>query len=136
MTLHVHDLTGCSPTPLAHYLKAIGILRLISEQGDPNVRGYWNDDRFCLLASRDRDQLVDFFLTRYQPTPLLAPWNGGSGFFPKDKKDGIDALANSVASRFEPYRQAITDGRQVTRGLSKSPKESEKSALLADCRRR
>ena len=32
MTLHLHHLTGCSPVPLAHYLKALGILRLIVEQ--------------------------------------------------------------------------------------------------------
>ena len=32
MTLHLHHLKGCSPAPLANYLKALGILRLIVEQ--------------------------------------------------------------------------------------------------------
>ena len=31
MTLHHHILTGCAPTPLAHYLKALGILRTMTK---------------------------------------------------------------------------------------------------------
>ena len=34
MTLHLHQLKGCSPTPLANYLKALGILRLVAGQAD------------------------------------------------------------------------------------------------------
>jgi len=39
MTLHIHKLDGCAPTPLAHYLKALAILRLVAEQRDASVRG-------------------------------------------------------------------------------------------------
>ena len=41
MTLHLHYLKGCSPTPLANYHKALGILRLVAEQADPTARGWW-----------------------------------------------------------------------------------------------
>ena len=34
MTMHLHVLKGCSPAPLANYLKALGILRLVGEQAD------------------------------------------------------------------------------------------------------
>ena len=37
MTIHLHHLFGCAPTPLAHYLKAIGILRLVAQQADAEV---------------------------------------------------------------------------------------------------
>ncbi len=58
MTLHLHALKGCSPAPLAHYLKALGILRLIVEQGaDREARGWWQDECFCLLSTLSRDQL-------------------------------------------------------------------------------
>jgi len=40
-TLHLHHLVGCAPAPLARYLKALGILRLVAEQKDPAVRGWW-----------------------------------------------------------------------------------------------
>ena len=39
MTLHMHTLKGCSPAPLANYLKALGVLRLVAEQADLNARG-------------------------------------------------------------------------------------------------
>jgi len=35
--MHIHDLNGCAPVPLAHYLKALGILRLVAEQADPGA---------------------------------------------------------------------------------------------------
>ena len=41
MSLHLHELGGCAPAPLAHYLKALGILRLVSEQADSSARGFW-----------------------------------------------------------------------------------------------
>lgn len=136
MTLHRHQLTGCSPTPLAHYLKAVGVLRLVSGQLDSVTRGFWKDEAFSLITKVSRDELVDYFLHHYRPTPLIAPWNGGSGFFPRDRKDGIDAIAGSTAPRFAPYREAIAAGRALVHGMSQSPKNVEKYALLAECRRR
>lgn len=37
MNQYTHKLSGCSPAPLANYLKALGILRLVSEQTDPTA---------------------------------------------------------------------------------------------------
>lgn len=134
MTIHVHHLTGCSPTPLAHYLKGVGILRLVSEQKDPAARGWWRNESFHLATVLDEGALQRFFLEEYRPTPIIAPWNGGSGFYPKDNKNGIDAVARSVAERFAPFRSAIQWGRSALAGLQESPKGAEKSALLRRCR--
>jgi len=30
MTWHVHELKGCAPVPLARYLKALGVLRVVA----------------------------------------------------------------------------------------------------------
>ncbi|MGC9036201.1 MAG: type I-G CRISPR-associated protein Cas8g1/Csx17, partial [Verrucomicrobiia bacterium] len=79
-------LNGCSPTPIAFYLKALGVLRLVSEQKDPTAKGCWQRDRFVLYTKLTEKELLDFFLYEYEPTPIVAPWNGGSGFYPKDKK--------------------------------------------------
>jgi CRISPR-associated protein Csx17 len=74
-------LDGCRPTPLASYLKALGILRLLAEQeADPTVRGFWRVERFCLKTALDRSGLYRFFLEDYAPTPIIAPWNGRAGF--------------------------------------------------------
>jgi CRISPR-associated protein Csx17 len=47
---NIVHLAGCAPTPLAHYLKALGILRLVAEQKDENACGYWQGEHFvsCL----------------------------------------------------------------------------------------
>ena len=73
MTTHLHVLKGCAPTPLANYLKALGILRLVGEQADPQARGWWEGERFCLLTTLSKEELERFFLEDYAPTPLVAP---------------------------------------------------------------
>lgn len=130
-------LDGCRPTPLAGYLKALGILRLVVEQeADPEARGHWEGDRFVLTTRLDPDELVKFFLEEYQPTPILAPWNGGSGFFPKDNTEGIDALEAGSAPRFELVRRTAASMREVLNGmgLSEKPGTQEKERLLVRLR--
>ena len=105
MTLHVHRLAGCAPAPLAHYLKALAVLRLVSEQADPSARGWWRDEVFHLATALDEGALLSFFAARYAPTPILSPWNGGSGFHSGDNITGISAIrrparcAMTIASR-------------------------------------
>lgn len=135
MAIHIHTLAGCSPTPLAHYLKALGVLRLVAEQKDATARGWWRDETFHLATSLTRDELERFFLDEYQPTPLITPWNGGSGFYPKDNKSGIEPIERSSAARFEPYRTTIGAGRELTAHLKESPKDDAKFELLGKCRR-
>lgn len=85
-------LSGCAPIPLAHYLKALGVLRLVSEQVDHQAQGWWEGDTFRLRSTLDREGLLQFFLERYAPTPLVAPWNGGSGFFSSDNQEALLAI--------------------------------------------
>jgi CRISPR-associated protein Csx17 len=131
-----HRLAGCRPAPLAHYLKAFGILRLISDQIDARARGWWKDDVFYLSTSLERDKLDHFFLHHYAPTPLVAPWNGGSGFFPKDNHVAIDAIESSSAERLRPYRDAIRLCKTIVADLGAKPEKGEtKNAVIASCRR-
>jgi CRISPR-associated protein Csx17 len=81
-------LDGCRPTPLASYLKALGILRLIAEQADRTARGFWRSERFQLKTALDRDGFRCFFLEDYAPTPIIAPWNGRAGFLEGDSGTG------------------------------------------------
>lgn len=79
--IHVHRLDGCAPTPLAHYLKALGVLRLVAEQADHDARAWWEGDSFRLATRLNHDELGSFFLRDYEPTPLISPWNKGAGFY-------------------------------------------------------
>jgi len=119
MTMHVHILKGCAPTPLANYLKALGILRLVGEQADAQARGWWDGEHFCLLSKLSKDELEAFFLEKYEPTPLLSPWNKGCGFF-KANDPGLSPLENSSAPRFQKFRDGITAGRLLLDEISRA----------------
>jgi CRISPR-associated protein Csx17 len=106
--MHTIPLQGCSPAPLAAYLKALGILRVLSQQcPDAQAKGFWQGNAFTLVSTYDREALLNFFLTRYAPSPVVAPWNGGSGFHPDDNSEAIDALKNATEDRFKPLRETI-----------------------------
>jgi CRISPR-associated protein Csx17 len=116
-TLHHHTLTGCAPAPLAHYLKALGILRLIAEQKDPKVRGWWQDEAFHLVTTLDAAGIEKFFLEEYRPTPMFNPWGARSGFYSgsseKTSRISLQNIEKSTAPRLETFRAAIQIVRKI-----------------------
>ena len=110
------ELPGCTPEPLMNYLKALGVLRIIVEQGlDSNARGSWRNGVFCLHTQLTEDQIVEFLATRYQPSPILSPWNGEAGFL-ADTGAGYEAIAklqSSISDRLKPMREAISDVQSI-----------------------
>jgi len=134
------ELAGCRPQPLLSYLKALGVFRLVAEQADPDARSCWRGDTFCLRTELDNAGLERFFLDDYRPTPIVAPWNGGSGFFPNDKKEGIRAVRESREERFAGYREALVRAEQVVQQELGGRKptgptgEREKLLVLRACR--
>ncbi|HEY3852934.1 MAG TPA: type I-U CRISPR-associated protein Csx17 [Verrucomicrobiae bacterium] len=129
-------LNGCAPVPLAHYLKALGILRLVSEQVDMGVCASWLNDQLSLYSTADEAKLVNFFAHNYQPTAVLAPWNGGSGFFPKDNDEALTAIEKSDAVRMKQYRDGIAAARREVKrlALKAKPDGEAKTLLLQSCR--
>jgi CRISPR-associated protein Csx17 len=108
----LHILNGCSPAPLANYLKALGVLRLVGEQADAQARGWWEGERFRLLSKLSKEELEAFFLEKYEPTPLLSPWNKGCGFF-KPNDPGLCPIEHSTAPRFQRFRGGISEARRL-----------------------
>jgi CRISPR-associated protein Csx17 len=113
VTIHVHHLRGCRPRPLGSYLKALGVLRVVTEQADPAARGCWQDEHFVLYTRLDRSALETFFAEQWAPSPFMSPWNKGSGLLGADKK-GVDPLAESSAPRFQSIRDGIAAARALT----------------------
>ena len=113
----VHRLDGCAPTPLAHYLKALGILRLVAEQADSEARGWWEGERFLLSSTLHHDDLLTFFLDLYQPTPMFNPWGARSGFYQGSSENSartvLAEIERSSLERFVSYRNAIATVRSV-----------------------
>lgn len=135
--LHRHVLAGTAPEPLSEYLKALGIFRCIATQADEGAHAGWQQERLVLETTLDRQALCDFFLLQYSPSPLVAPWNGGSGFWPKDNQRALAAINSSEVPRFAAYRSSIETCRSGIRrfGLSQRPDSGEeKERFLAWCR--
>ncbi len=130
-------LHGCTPEPLMSYLKALGVLRLVAEQVDPEARGAWRGGTFVLASVLDGDALVKFFVEAYRPTPIAAPWAGGSGFFGQDNRKAVDAIAASQAPRLQEYRSLIEQVRAILQqeGQAAKPSNEVKERLLRRYRR-
>jgi len=127
-------LYGCAPEPLIHYLKALGVLRIIAEQLDSTVRAAWHGDAFTIETLKTQNEVVRFFLEDYSPTPLIAPWNGSSGFYPKDNKHAITTLFKTDLQRLAEYRETIRIGKAVVGDRQEAPAKGEKMRMLQTCR--
>lgn len=136
-------LTGCTPTPLAQYLKALGILRLIGEQKDFAARCCWAGEHFVLESSIDRAGLERFFLEEYCPMPLLAPWGARSGFYPGSSESSAREALNAIVIasekgifRLATFAAAIQRVRDLLRRhrFIDKPKDADKLTLLKLCR--
>jgi CRISPR-associated protein Csx17 len=135
--MHTIPLPGCTPTPLAAYLKALGLFRILSQQSPETApRSFWQGNEFVLVSTLDREALRDFLLHQYSPSPLVAPWNGGSGFYPKDNTSAAEAIAASSAPRFATYRDTLVASRAAINhlALAEKPDADQKACLLLRCR--
>lgn len=130
-------LPGCRPEPLIAYLKALGLFRLVAEQADRAARAAWEGDVFVLHTKLSEAELLAFFQERYTPTPIVAPWAGGSGFFEGDNKQAVETIAKSKTPRLAAYRQIIGRVRDILRELKQTskPQDEAKDRLLRLYRR-
>ncbi len=118
---HETVLAGCTPTPLANYLKGLAILRLLSDQKDRSAVARWNGNLFILRSKLAKNQIREFFLNDYEPTPIISPWNGRAGFLEgedasKSTRKGpttIRKASKSTGRRFAGYRTILDEARNV-----------------------
>ena len=83
------QLPGCRHDILGHYLKAIGVLRVLTrcadhpKHADSEAEGWWDLENacFCLHSKKypTMENLIQFFKERYRPTPVFAAWNNDVG---------------------------------------------------------
>ena len=128
--LHQLELKGCTPEPLMAYLKALGIFRLVAKQKDQDARGWWQTDTFVLGSTLDREALAEFFLDEYRPTPIVSPWNGGSGFHAKDNSKAMNTILGLETPRFQLWNEVISTGKQILA----QQRSNKKEWVLTQCR--
>ena len=115
-------LNGCTPDPLMSNLKALGIFRIVAEQIDSDVTAYWENDMFVLETKITKDELVEFFLEKYIPTPIVSPWNNGSGFYDVEQT-AVDKIKNNNDHRFDTYRLVLKQADEIIGGMVPEYKE-------------
>ena len=132
MTTHVFPGLGC--VPLINYLAALGVAKGISEQADPAARFGWRDGVFHM--DTEVEDVAEFFVRDFVPTPVFSPWNGGSGFGAKDKTplEYIRILESSTAHRLAPYRNTLAVIRSLL--IAKSEKGWTKERFVQELRNR
>lgn len=128
-------LSGCASRPLIGYLKALGLLRAVSREVDGSVRGRWEGTAFELRTTLSGEELNEFLLNDFRPSPVLSPWNGGSGFYAHANPTAVKALSaieQAEAERFAPFRSLIGETRRILReaGLSEKPGDADKESLV------
>lgn len=109
--MNVIRFDGCGISPLGAYLKALGVLKLLGEQADTGVRGWW-DGAFTVSSSLSRQEIRAFFLDAYVPSPAVSPWNSDGGFSRDGKRKSETVLAGVAGSedrRLAVYRRVITE---------------------------
>lgn len=127
-------LEGCSPQPLGAYLKALGIFRIVAEQFDGDAVAHWSREDLVIRSHLNETELTKLLAESYVPTPIMAPWNGGSGFYPKDNKTAIKQIRGSGSARLAPYREAISIADRIMATWANKPSKDQKEELLQSCR--
>jgi CRISPR-associated protein Csx17 len=135
-------LEGCTPEPLMSYLKALGVLRLVAEQVDPDARLSWRGGVGALRSCLNRESLTNFFLEQYRPTPVVGPWGARSGFYPgsseRSAREALDAVVTAATElpRFTDFRDVITAMRALLarHGYVTKVRDEDKLTLMRICR--
>lgn len=134
-------LLGCTTEPLSAYLKALGVLRLVAKQSDPQATGWWDHGVFHLRSSLDREGIIDFFSNRYQPSPLIGPWGARSGFYAGSAemtaREALERIRKSPNPRLAPLQKIIAEMVALLsrHELTRKPQtDQDKVQLMQLCR--
>lgn len=129
----VIDLVGLRTRPMSTYLAALGVFRIVCAQADEDARASWSGRHLQLHSELGVEELTDFLASRYQPTPLVAPWNGKDqgGFRPGAKTRSTDLVSwirGGDASRLRAYREVVvaTDRVVATPGWQQLNESTDK----------
>ena len=134
-----HLLPGLRPEPLASYLAGLGLIRVLGEQADKDATAAWTPDG--LAVTTEVSDIARWLADDYTPTPVLSPWNGGSGFGAKDKEPlrRLASLRGSTSPRLATLNAAIDIADAVvskarSRGWITDAGVADKAAVVLEFR--
>jgi CRISPR-associated protein Csx17 len=135
-------LAGLRAEPLASYLAGLGLIRVLAEQADTQTTAAWTDSGLAVTSAVA--DIAAWLAERYEPTPVLSPWNNGSGFGLKDKepKRTLDSIRAHPSPRFAALREAIPVAERVAAKarsagwLTDGAKPGDKARVVQEFRNR
>lgn len=143
--MKVLTLEGCRSVPLLSYLQGFGVLRALHEQHMSELLCFWKGSTLHLEGNLDREDILEFFISRYKPAPIISPWNGRGGFRirkPQKGEKAVQAITENDDPRLEPLQETISKAKEVMELARKSSwvdetgkvKNRAKPLLMAACR--
>jgi CRISPR-associated protein Csx17 len=139
--VNVLSLSGLRADPVQSYLVALGVVRCVAEQADPAASLAYHPSGFRLHTTLDLDGVITFFTERWKPTPVVSPWNKGSGLRPDGSAASaiaaLDRLRAGSDARLDPLRVAVAAAEEVIDSFPPGANlEQHKAELLRRCRAR
>lgn len=130
-----HAFPGLRADTLLTYLAALGLIRIVADE-DPELRTWWQGDHLHMETAVD--DICAVLVDTYRPTPAFSPWNGGSGYGEKDRKQraAIDKVIGSASPRVSDFADAH---RVITEVLAKRDADTQvwsKERLIIELRNR
>lgn len=103
---------GLTPQMFSRYLAGLGLIRVLAAQADPNLTAWWHGDVLMIdtpMIENGVPDLAQWLVEAYRPTPVISPWNGGSGFGVKDKasRAALDHLMTVESPRLAELQLAV-----------------------------
>lgn len=126
-------LQGCRHDILGHYLKAIGLLRVLAacadqNHRDPDAEGWWDMGQACFCLRSEKyptmEKLVEFFEKHYRPTPVFSAWNTGGGM--DEKKEVVFSIDP------KPWNDYWATNRDALLAHGFPPPENDMRPMLPD----
>lgn len=135
-----HELSGCTTTPMSNYLKSLGLARILS-RNDPTLMAFWRNDRLVIQSSMTKDEICQYVLRDYAPSPIISPWSYNKY---QKTRDALKPRLESDDDRYRMYRYTISrlertvfEDLKRNTGLKKIDKaaiDKHKLLLLKLCR--
>mgnify|MGYP006428099767 CR=1 FL=1 len=104
-----------SPTTLLSYLKALGLMAIT------DAKGCWKQDQFYLNVD-SLNEVVNTFVSDYQPKPVANPWNKKSGFLSGNQ---LNPFLETEAERYERIREIYQEIIEVLSDIDLKGKGSK-----------
>lgn len=132
-------LRGLQPQPLASYLGALGVLRVLATQWSASTRGAFTREGFAIFGVSE-EELLELFSSSWRPSPVLTPWNNASGFYDSSKGRLAAAAMAAIVKAGDPRFAALVASIESVREMigrakyTEAPKDEEKAGFIANLR--